>query len=219
MADRTTYLDAINSVLTRLRRDTVVSTGSSTYASLIGQLVNEAKREVEDAWGWSEIRAEIAITTDTTNRTYLLAGTGERTRVQGVWNTTRSQLIRPASDYEIEKLVHGGSQTAGPPSRWRLNEFTASEPVLEFERVPDQAYAITVVCSNPQADLVNAAEAISVPHWPVVLGAYAKALAERGDDGAMGNNAMAIYENALDDAIARDNHNKAYGRQTDWFIE
>ncbi len=46
----TTYLSMVNDVLTRLRESTVSSVTQNDYSSLIGSLVNDAKREVEDAW-------------------------------------------------------------------------------------------------------------------------------------------------------------------------
>ena len=45
----TTYLDLVNNVLIRLRETTVSSVGDTPYSSLIGVLVNDAKREIEDA--------------------------------------------------------------------------------------------------------------------------------------------------------------------------
>ena len=43
----TTYLQLVNDVLTRLREATVTNVSDTDYSSLIGKLVNDAKREVE----------------------------------------------------------------------------------------------------------------------------------------------------------------------------
>jgi hypothetical protein len=48
-----TYLEAINKVLRRLREDEVASPDTSAYSKLIGELVNDANRMVEDAWDWA----------------------------------------------------------------------------------------------------------------------------------------------------------------------
>ena len=47
-----TYLDVVNNVLRRLREPTVQSVDDTPYSSMIGVLVNDAKREVEDATEW-----------------------------------------------------------------------------------------------------------------------------------------------------------------------
>jgi hypothetical protein len=48
-----TYLEAVNSVLRRLREREVLSVSESAYSKLIGDFVNDARNEVETAWGWS----------------------------------------------------------------------------------------------------------------------------------------------------------------------
>ena len=50
-----TYLQLVNDVLVRLRETTVSSVSQTSYSALIGALVNDAKREVEDAWQWSQL--------------------------------------------------------------------------------------------------------------------------------------------------------------------
>lgn len=50
-----TYLQVVNDVLIRLREAPVTTVSQSAYSALIGALVNDAKREVEDAWQWSTL--------------------------------------------------------------------------------------------------------------------------------------------------------------------
>ncbi len=217
---RTTYLGAVNQVLRRLRRGAVASVANSTYSSLIGELVNEAKREVEDAWNWTELRAVTTITTDTSNQTYRLTGMNDRYRIQEVWNNTLDCRVRAASDARIERDAFAGSLPAGAPDYWRISGLSAGDPLLEFNRVPDAVYDIRVVAIVPQADLSSDAAELLVPHWPVVLGAYKLAIGERGEDGGIAFDfAQAQYQSALSDAIANDNVNKAKGTTSDWYVE
>ena len=60
------YREIINKVLRRLREDTIAndwignlndSADVDEYQKLIGDLVNETKQTVEDAWGWSFLRS------------------------------------------------------------------------------------------------------------------------------------------------------------------
>lgn len=49
------YLSLVNDVLIRLREAPVSTVNQTPYSTLIGALVNDAKREVEDAWQWSQL--------------------------------------------------------------------------------------------------------------------------------------------------------------------
>ena len=51
-----TYLDLINNVLRRLREDTVDTVNGTDYSSLIGDLVNDAKKIVENSFDWTALR-------------------------------------------------------------------------------------------------------------------------------------------------------------------
>ena len=74
-----TYRQIINSVLRRLREDSIVTdwagdlidaTGPSDYQVLIGDFVNEVKREVEDAWDWTSLRNLVTVATVNNQTTY-----------------------------------------------------------------------------------------------------------------------------------------------------
>lgn len=83
-----TQLTIVNDVLRRLREDTVSSVASTDYSQFIGQLVNDAKEELEDMWFWTvnETAIDTTILADGT-LTYDLTGT-----------TDRSFLIRQVED-------------------------------------------------------------------------------------------------------------------------
>lgn len=52
-----TYLGLVNQVLTGLREDPVTTVAATSYSSLIGKWINDAKRQVEDAWDWQCLSA------------------------------------------------------------------------------------------------------------------------------------------------------------------
>jgi hypothetical protein len=57
--------------------------------------------------------------------------------------------------------------------------------------------------SVPQVDLVNDADIILVPSDPIVAGAFARALVERGEDGGLSSSeAYGLYKGILADRIA-----------------
>ena len=72
-----TFLELINDVLIRLR-ETQVSTNAETgYSTLIGKFVNDAKRQVEDAFSWNILGTDITITTVAATYQYALTGAGQ----------------------------------------------------------------------------------------------------------------------------------------------
>jgi hypothetical protein len=67
----------------------------------------------------------------------------------------------------------------------------------------------------PQPVLVNNADVLKVPYEPVVFLAYAKALAERGEDGGLASSeAYGLYKTSLADAIALESGR--YGEESAW---
>lgn len=57
------YLQLVNDVLVRLRESPVSTVSQTSYSSLIGALVNDSKREVEDSWQWSALLDYLTWTT------------------------------------------------------------------------------------------------------------------------------------------------------------
>ena len=69
-----TYLDLINNVLRRLREDQVVTVNGTDYSSLIGDLVNDAKKVVENSFDWTALRDAITISTASGTSEYSITG-------------------------------------------------------------------------------------------------------------------------------------------------
>ena len=58
---------------------------------------------------------------------------------------------------------------------------------------------------DAQDDLTNATTALTCPEFPVIMGAWARAIAERGEDGGtLSDMAQMQYQQALSDAIQQD---------------
>lgn len=56
-ASNLTYLQLVNQVLQALRESSVNSVQDNSYSKLIGKWINDAKRQVEDAWDWQVLNA------------------------------------------------------------------------------------------------------------------------------------------------------------------
>jgi len=216
---RKTYLVLVNDVLRKLRHNTVTSVGSSDYSQLIGLMVNQAKREVEDAWTWLELRRYINVTTVSGTQRYALTGFGERYRLDCIRNDAYSGAIIKSVESAWFENQYPTDQ-AGRPQYWRATTTDGNgDPQIDLYPVPNAAETLRVHGWINQDDLSLDADILKVPSWPVVLGAYVHAIEERGEDaGTSLSKAQAEYQGALDDAIARDNLNSAKGTASDWRI-
>lgn len=216
-----TYLQAVNAVLRRLREDEVATYTENDYSKLIGDYVNEAKREVEDSWNWIQLRNTIQVATVADTYSYALTGAGNRFRTLQVINDTEDLELRLASYQWMNKqftMIGSGAQT-GSPTFYDINGSNSNgDPYVNFYPIPDGVETINFNMITPQDDLSDDSTIITVPSWPVILGAHAKAISERGEDGStMFAEVMNNYSNALSDAIAIDAANVPH--EMIWEIE
>ena len=200
-----TYLQLINAVLRRLREDEVSSYDQSNYSKLIGDFVNEAKREVEDAWNWVQLRSTTQVTTVSGTFRYNLTGVSNRYRVLQVVNDTQDYEMQLAPYKWMNLQFTTGNTQNASPSYYDINGNSSGDPNVDLYPIPDAAYIINFNMIVPQSDFSADDTELVVPSWPVILGAYAKALSERGEDaGTQFAEAANMYQTALSDAIAID---------------
>ena len=204
-----TYTSIINSVLRRLREDEVAGPTSTDYSTLIGDFVNETKREVEDAWKWQALRTTIPVTTADGTTQYAITGAGKRFRLQdrrnSVYDVTNKARIYPQSAAYLKQGLLENPDTGFPMSYYLEGFDSNQDPYINFYQTPGGVYTINIECIVPQADFTVGTEVLSVPDYPVLLGAYAKAIAERGeDDGRTHGEVLHKYGLALNDAISFD---------------
>jgi len=202
-----TYLQLVNKVLRRLREATTndIDTQTDEYILHVADVLNEVKREVEDAWRWKALRATYTVTTSANVVTYTLTGAGARVQFIDAWNYTDGALLVRRSEAWLNELYFGqqNAQT-GSPTIYVPNGYDASyDQNVDVWPKPDAAYTLKFNVYAPQADLSADGDVMLCPTGPVVEGTYLRMLAERGDDGGMSVQAQdAIYRTALADAIA-----------------
>ena len=98
-----TYLDLVNNVLRRLRETEVSTVAATSYSKLIGDLINDAKDLVENAWDWSALRTVITLTTSNGDYTYPLTGSGNKIKEFLVINDTSNVTMQYRSSNWFEK--------------------------------------------------------------------------------------------------------------------
>jgi len=215
-----TFVQAVNKVLQRLRESTVTDYNDTDYSTLISIFVNDAKREVEDSWDWTALRTTITVTTSASDYDYTLTGAGDRFTILNVYNdSTNQKYFLNQMNYKQMKLLLGLDNTdSSAPVRYAFEgENASNDPTVLMWPVPDGIYSIDFNIVLPQADLSSSSTVIKVPEYPVILGAYAKALEERGEDmGITAQSAWADYNKALAYAILQDA--AKVPDETDWYV-
>lgn len=232
-----TFLSAINQVLVRLRESTVTTNTATPYSLLIGALLNDAKREVEDAWQWSNLQDSLSFSTITGTYQYDVStvntdirGTPANDRCR-LWvdpTTSKPYLINVTpnfefnldyeptlSDYSIKTAIINQA-VRDIPKYWQVfpspTVTTAGQwnKQINLFAPPDKVYSMKMYLVNPQPDLVNDTDTFLVPTAPVVLKAYLFALYERGEElGEMLTLTTDKLEQSLADAISYDQSNSA----------
>ena len=203
-----TYLDAVNSVLRRLREREVPTVEASSYSKLIGMLVNDAKREVEDAWQWSAVRDTLTATTEDGTFSYILTGSGNRPTVLEVLNDTTNLEMhyRPSKWFTEKYLFPDNDVPTGSPIYYTFNGLDSNgDTIMEFYPKPDGVYQVRINLVLRQPELANDSDEFYVPAHVVAQLAYAKAVEERGEDGGvMSSSAYMTAQRSLADAISLD---------------
>jgi hypothetical protein len=198
------YIQLVNAVLRRLRETEVSSVNDNAYSKLIGDFVNDAKRNVEDAYNWNSLSDTLTAVTAVDIFNYVLVGSQQRFRVIDVLNDTSDVIVRNASTRWMNQQFLLNPTQKGAPQYYNFNGTDANgDTQVDLFPVPNGVYNIRFNVILPQPLLDSDADNLLVPSEPVIFLAYAKALAERGEDGGLASNeAYGLYKTSLADAIA-----------------
>jgi len=199
-----TYLQLINNVLIRLRETQVSTNNETTYSTLIGLFVNDAKRQIEDAFNWNVLGTTVTLTTVSATYIYSMTGAGQKFQVQDAINTTSNIGLQNISFVEMNRYQNLVPTTNGLPQYYAFNGVDASgDTKVELYPRPDGVYSIPFSLTVPQATLAADGTSVLVPDTLVVQNAYARALVERGEDGGLSSSdAYQFYRGMLADQIA-----------------
>jgi hypothetical protein len=201
-----TYLEAVNDVLVRLREQEVTAVTDNAYSKLIGKFVNDAKRQVEDAYNWNALTETLTVTTANQVFNYVLTGIGQRFRVMDVINQEKDWFLNNETTSRMNELFLNETFRYGSPDRYNFNGVDVNgDTQVDLYPVPDGVYNIYFNVIKPTDKLTLSADIIKVPSEPVVFLAYAKALVERGEDnGVMSNEAYQLFKESLADHISAE---------------
>lgn len=210
------YVELVNQVLRRLRETEVSSVTDNSYSKLIGDFVNDAKRQAEDAYSWNALSETLTADTSADIFSYVLTGSGQRFRVIEVLNDTENFVLRNQTTKEMDRLFLLTSGDKGSPRYYNFNGTNSNgDTLVDLYPIPDGVYNLRFNIIKPQLPLVADSDILLIPSEPVIFGAVARAMAERGEDGGIASAEMyGLYKQSLGDAIALES--SRYIEEGEW---
>jgi hypothetical protein len=201
-----TYLQLVNEVLVRMREPTVSTVNENTVSALVGKFINDTKRYIADSYDWDAFNTSVNITTTANNGgPYSLTGSGLRFKVNNVINTTAYGELTPITRNELDLNMYGAANTqkAAPGNYVLTGVDTNGDTQVSFWPVPDNGYVMRFSLLVPEADLSSDTDVTKLAKEPIILGALARALIERGEDGGItSSDTYALFKQCLGDIIA-----------------
>ena len=199
-----TYLQLVNSVLRRLRESEVSAVTDTAYSKMVGEFVNDAKRQCEDAYTWNALNSSISISTTSGTSLYSLTGSGQRFKVTDVLDNTNKNIIRVTATTDMDLLNLLSPSQTGQPLYYNFDGVDSNgDTQVRLYPVPNGVISITFNITKPTGLLSNSSDTVSIPTEPIIFNAVARAIAERGEDGGMSSSEQyALFKQSLGDAIA-----------------
>jgi len=199
-----TFLELVNDVLVRLREPVVTTFSETTYSTLIAKFINDAKRQVEDAFSWNALGTTITVTTAANTSTYSLTGAGQKFQVMDVINTTSIFGLTNISFVDMNRKLNFAPVATQTPTEYAFDGVDGSyDTQVKLYPVPNGVYTIKFMLTVPQPTLASDSTVVKVPDVLVVQNAYSRALVERGEDGGLSSSeAYNLYKAMLSDYIA-----------------
>lgn len=201
-----TYKQLVNNILRRLRESEVETVTQNSYSKLISLLINDAKKEIEEAWDWSALRTTLTATTQPSLFSYVLTGSGQNISMLDVINDSENTVMQYADASWMNKMFLLADPEQGAPYYYSFNGLDSNgDTVVDVYPIPTEAQSLRFNMVVRTDDLENDSDVLSIPSQPVLMLAYAKAVEERGEDGGVGaSSAYATASRVLNDAIAYD---------------
>ena len=220
-----TYRELINQVLIRLREDTISSDWSgaindssvvSAYHKVIGALINDSKKSIESYHDWLNLRETISFNTVSGTKNYNL-NSGQEIKILDAINTDTGHHLKQVSKVYIN-TVKFPTDDDGQPFYYSFNGSDSSNNLkIDLSPVPTSVETINFEIVKHQDSLTSATTVLKIPAQPVILGAWARAIAERGEDGGTQSSLAAQEANeSLKQTVIIDSGNTQY--ETDWYI-
>jgi hypothetical protein len=201
-----TYLDIVNDVMVRLREPTVTTVSQTSLSTLVGKFVNDAKRQICDAYDWDAFNQVVTVTTVADQvGSYSLTNAGRRFKIMDVINSTNYYQLTPLSHADHDNFYYTvPTPIKDLPMYYTMQGVDSNgDTQIKFWPVPDKVYSIRFSLIVPEEDFVSDSDTTKLSKEPIVLNAFARALVERGEDGGLSSSeAYALARAAMSDLIS-----------------
>lgn len=128
--------------------------------------------------------------------------------VQDYSSTTGAHQLYVQGKNDGTALRWMGASSASsiiPTNFYMYVDYGTSKHYVYFTETPASTRRINMTWAIPRDDVTATTDTVYIPHRPIVLGAYAKALSERGEElGPQGQEADRNYYKALQQSIMHD---------------
>ena len=209
-----TFLELVNSVLVRLREERVATVYQSEYSTLISNIVNVAKTEVENSYNWEALRKTVTLITDPGTFHYELLNTTSNIRTLDVYNYTNKNWMNSRTTDWMDRAFAVASPTTGSPTVYAWNGVSDTGNMeIDIYPIPDSIETLRFNMTSPQKELTEDADIVYVPSMLVVENAVARAIEERGEDGGSTTQTLR-YNSMLADFISMESSRKPM--ETTW---
>jgi hypothetical protein len=220
-----TFRELINEVLIRLREDTIAtdwsgnindSTTVTDYQKVIGSLINDSKRNIESYHDWLVLRETVDVATVSGTRNYNLSSGQEIKIIDVINQSTGANLVQVSRQYINSTLYP--SENSGEPLYYAFNGADSSNNLkVDLEPKPNSVQTVSFDMVKYQDELKTASTTLKIPSKPVILGAWARAVSERGEDGGTQTGIIAEeFKESLNQSIILDSGNTQY--ESDWYV-
>ena len=136
-----TFLELVNDVLVRLREPVVTTYSETTYSTLIAKFINDAKRQVEDAFSWNALGTTITVTTVANTSSYSLTGAGQKFQVMDVINTTSLVGLRNISFTDMNRKLNFAPVATETPVQYAFDGVDGSyDTQVKLYPIPNGVY-------------------------------------------------------------------------------
>jgi len=220
-----TFRELINEVLIRLREDTIATDWSGNindsatvtdYQKVIGSLINDSKRNIESYHDWLALRETVDVTTVSGTRNYNLSS-GQEIKILDVVNQALGTHLNQLSRSHLNSFKYPTENT-GDPQYYAFNGVDSSNNLkIDLEPVPNKVHTVSFDIVKYQDTLTLAATSVKIPSNVIFIGAWMRAVAERGEDGGTQSSVIAMeYKEILNQAVILDSGKTQY--ESDWYV-
>lgn len=180
----TTYLQAVNGVMRRLRETEVTTVSETAYSKLIGDFVNDARDYVEGRYNWIGLEESIEVLTSSGTAEYSIDTVGDQASIKQVIDSTNNNELRHMDIRKLHKEADIDSVTDAFPTHYAISGYASDgDPLITFRPTPNGAYSIKVHTDKTGIALTDSADVIVPPPNLVIQLALALARGERGETG------------------------------------